>query len=148
MTFGAELFRLQFVSVAVGLLWFAWFRWNRRCGWDTSEQLPLLLLVSFVTAPYGAWPFDMVLLLPAIYQIVVRKSAEVPNSASGQSAPARFVLVGLVAVNLGCLVLNLFRTGSFWFLWVSPAILALYVASMKPTRRSGAAALPPVAVPA
>jgi hypothetical protein len=31
-------------------------------------------------------------------------------------------------VNLGCLAMNLLQTGSFWFLWVSPAVLALYAA--------------------
>jgi hypothetical protein len=34
-------------------------------------------------------------------------------------------------VDLGCLVMNLCQTGSFWFLWVSPAVLLLYVIHMK-----------------
>ena len=63
LTFGPENFRLQFVSVALGLVWFAWYRWQKRAEWNWGEQLPLGLLVSFVTAPYGAWPFDMVLLV-------------------------------------------------------------------------------------
>ena len=37
--------------------------------WDWTEQMPLLLLVSFVTASYGAWPFDLVILLPAVIQV-------------------------------------------------------------------------------
>jgi hypothetical protein len=135
------------VSVAIGLTWFGLYRWVRRRGWDTCEQLPLLLLVSFVTAPYGAWPFDMVLLLPAIFQMVVRRPADCPGAA-GPLTSARFVLAGLVAVNLGCLVLNLCRIGSFSFLWVSPAVLALYVAQMKFSRKTSAETTHPAAVPA
>lgn len=118
MIFGVELFRLQFVSVAIGAAWFAWHCANyslRRREWDWREQLPLLLLVSFVTAPYGAWPFDMVLLLPAAMWLLVNK-------------PGRtWIIAGLCAINLGCLVLNLVGIDSFWFLWVSPAVLGLFV---------------------
>jgi len=114
LLFGEGRFGLQFVPVAAGLAWFAW-HW-RRAGrtWDWAEQLPLLLLVSFVTAPYGAWPFDLVLLLPAVVRL----------PAGG--AP-RAVLVGLLAVNAACLAMNVMGTGSFPFLWVAPALLALYV---------------------
>ncbi|MBP3955693.1 DUF2029 domain-containing protein [Gemmata sp. G18] len=157
MAFGEQLFRLQFVSVGIGVIWFVWYRWAKRNTWDWTEQLPLLLLVSFVTAPYGAWPFDMVLLLPAVFAMVIgenlppaplpegkgdRTSAlkcYLPNhrgaragspftsgrGAGGVGSPP--ILAGLLAVNLGCLVINLLQLGSFWFLWVSPAVLLLYV---------------------
>jgi hypothetical protein len=123
LIFGEELFQLQFVPVALGLGWFAWHGWTMRRSWDWTEQLPLLLLVSFVTAPYGAWPFDMVLLLPAVLRLVVTwDSGREPTAG----AP-RVALAGLVAVNLGCVALNVLKVNSFWFLWVSPAVLALYV---------------------
>jgi Glycosyltransferase family 87 len=124
LAFGEELFRLQFVPVVLGLVWFVWYsqRYFRRNSseapvWDWCEQLPLLLLVSFVTAPYGAWPFDMVLLLPAVMLLVIRTE---PPFRLG-------VIAGLVAVNIGCLALNLFKVTSFWFLWVSPAVLGIYL---------------------
>jgi hypothetical protein len=142
----AELFRLQFVPVALGLAWFAW-HW-RRAGraWNWTEQLPLLLLVSFVTAPYGAWPFDMVLLLPAVVRLVLVSvrpltPAPLPQGERGEECPlprgeraasaasrvrSWFVLAGLLAVNLGCLLLNLLGATSFWFLWVGPTVLVLY----------------------
>ncbi|MBA4187672.1 MAG: hypothetical protein C0467_06590 [Planctomycetaceae bacterium] len=109
-----KLFRLQFVPVLFGLAWFGFYypRWFAR--WNWAEQLPLLLLVSFVTAPYGAWPFDMVLLLPAAMWLVIHRCS-------------RLTIAGLVAVNIGCLACNLLETGSFWFLWVSPVVLLLYV---------------------
>ena len=111
-------FGLQFVPVAVGLAWFAWHWRSTTKEWNWREQLPLLLLVSFVTAPYGAWPFDMVLLLPAAMWLVLRAGTAVRVGPS---------IAGLIAVNVGCLVLNLLKISSFWFLWVSPAVLLLYV---------------------
>ena len=118
---GVELFRLQFVPVAAGSAWFVWHWRKHGKEWDWREQLPLLLLVSFVTAPYGAWPFDMVLLLPAALWLMLH--AESPVRAP--------VIAGLVAVNVGCLVLNLLKFSSFWFLWVSPVVLLLYVAGTR-----------------
>jgi hypothetical protein len=118
LAFGEHLFRLQFVPILVGLAWFAW-HWRKTTEWHWREQLPLLLLVSFVTAPYGAWPFDMVLLLPAATALFV--SWDRGRLGRAVEGPG-----GLIAVNLGCLVLNLFKFSSFWFLWVSPAVLLLY----------------------
>ena len=50
-------------------------------------------------------------------------------------------VAGLIAVNLGCLVMNLLQTGSFWFLWVSPAVLLLYALRMR--RATSVARNPP-----
>src|SRR5262249_35353300 len=114
---GEALSRLQFVPLVVVLAWLGWHWRGLAADWNWTEQLPLLLLVSFVTAPYGAWPFDMVLLLPAAVQLVLL--AESPTRGP--------VVAGLIAVNLGCLALNVLGVTSFWFLWVSPAVLVLYV---------------------
>ena len=118
LAFGEEQFRLQFVSVLIGLAWFAWHWKQAGPHWNWTEQLPVLLLVSFATAPYGAWPFDMVLLLPAIVKLVTLQRIG--------------TLIALVAVNLACLLMNLFHTGSFAFIWVPPAILAVYALGTRP----------------
>ena len=113
MAFGETRFGLQFVPVVIGVGWFGW-HWRKHVrDWNWAEQLPVLILVSFVTSPYGAWPFDMVLLLPAvIYMFVVSRST--------------VILAALVVINLGCLVMNLAHLVSFWFIWVPPAVLAVY----------------------
>lgn len=131
MAFGAEHFRLQFVSVAVGLVWFAWYRWAKRADWNWTEELPVVLAVAFVTAPYGAWPFDMVLLLPAVFRLVLLALAELGAKPGWSAGAPRFTLAGLAAVNLGMLAQNLLQVGSFWFLWVSPAVLLLYALHMR-----------------
>ncbi|AWM38646.1 hypothetical protein GobsT_31730 [Gemmata obscuriglobus] len=131
MAFGSEHFRLQFVSVAIGLVWFVWYRWQRRCAWDWGSELPLILLVSFCTAPYGAWPFDMVLLLPAVFAVVT-KSLPSQLAPVEQRGSVFYPLFALAAVNAGCFVMNLFKLGSFWFLWMAPAVLLIY--SLRPRR--------------
>jgi hypothetical protein len=156
MAVGEEIFRLQFIPMMLGLLWFVWHRWYIRSYRssngpirDWCEELPLLLLVSFVTAPYGAWPFDMVLLLPATMWLILNAFSTPPSTLSPQSpfegrkdwgarqhvgkpvAKGQLIIAGLVAINLGCLILNLLHITSFWFLWVSPAVLGLYVLSQR-----------------
>ncbi len=124
LAFGEELFRLQFVPVILGVAWFAWY-WRRSgANWNWTEQLPLLLLVSFITAPYGAWPFDLPMLLPAIFAMVLAKPA--------MPARARIVLPALIAVNLACLLMNLLQIVSFWFIWVAPVLLMLHVIAVAP----------------
>lgn len=147
LAFGAEYFRLQFVSVALGLVWFAWHRRRAASGWNWRDQLPLLLLVSFVTAPYGAWPFDMVLLLPAAFAVAVPGLSELEERHSLSGVSLSFA--ALLAINLGCLVMNLLHIGSFWFLWVAPAMLLVYALHAPKTRTANAPlSLEPVAVPA
>src|SRR5262249_30713585 len=79
---GENPVRLPSVPVALGLFWFAWHWWKTAVRWDWVEQLPLLLLVSFVTAPYGAWPFDMVLLLPAVVWLVAVRAGSVSDGGN------------------------------------------------------------------
>jgi hypothetical protein len=51
---------------------------------------------------------------------------------------------GLLAINLGCLVLNLFQIGSFWFIWVGPAVLLVYAAHARRAAAGPAPQLAPV----
>jgi hypothetical protein len=126
LVFGAEYFRLQFVPVALGLAWFAWYRWKNRRDWDWLERLPPVLLVSFTTAPYGAWPFDMVLILPAAFALGLMSGAAWDVRPGWAPGSPRFTLAALAAVNAGCLAMNLAQSGSFLFLWVAPATLLVY----------------------
>ncbi len=112
VAFGSQHFGLQFVPVVLGLAWFAWHWWPRRRTWDWAAEVPTLLLVSFLTSPYGAWHFDLVLLL-----VVVLRRAGDP--AAGRLRWAYF------AMNLLMLAVNVSGATSVWFGWVAPAILIL-----------------------
>ncbi len=120
VAFGAELFGLQFVPVALGLAWFAWHWWPRRRTWDWAAELPTLLLASFLTSPYGAWHFDLVLLLV----VVLRRAG---NPAALRLRWAYFAMCGaMLAVSQSGLT-------SVWFGWVAPAILALDLLPLRQT---------------
>jgi hypothetical protein len=120
--FGAERFDLQFAPTLAGLAWLIAVGWrDRRREWNWAERMPMLLLVSFVTASYGAWPFDLVILLPAIIQV-----------AAGIAATAdrgRALIAGAVylAINAVALAMNLSHCTSETFVWMAPTLLAAYV---------------------
>ncbi len=118
---GAELFRLQFVPVVLGLIWWlidAMRTWQH--PWNWTDRLPLLLAVSFVTAPYGAWPFDLILLLP----MLLNDAAHLSHREQRPKIRGAVVVYGLIS--LGMLAMNLAKVGSFWFLWVAPALLSAH----------------------
>lgn len=119
-------FTLQFLPQLLGFTWLIWDLWTkRRRLWDWGERMPMLLLVSFVTTPYGAWPFDLVLLLPAVMQAgaVILRHGERDLIALG--------CIAFAAIDLGALALNVARAGSFWFIWMAPCLLLAYILLMR-----------------
>src|SRR5262249_3935554 len=54
-----------------GLFWLGWYGRRHRRTWDWRRRTPALLFASLLTAPYGAWPFDLGLLLPALLEVAV-----------------------------------------------------------------------------
>jgi hypothetical protein len=111
-----EAFWLQFAPTVPGLLWLAWYWRRHRRSWDWQRQAPALLFASLLTASYGAWPFDLVVLLPAILQVAVQLPA----------APRRVAALALALhLTVGTLALAqvLREAEYFWFLWLVPALL-------------------------
>ncbi len=128
---GEERFRLQFLAMLPGLAWFVPYWLRHRTAWDWKERLPPLLLVSLLTAAYGAWPFDLVLLLVPLVQV----AAEVQRGARGVQgfAAALFLTINGVA--------SMQLSGGveyFGFIWMTPALLLAYLALR---RRSAAASI-------
>jgi hypothetical protein len=109
-------FGLQFVPMLPGLVWLAWYWRGHRGAWDWGRQLPPLLFASFLTTAYGAWPFDLVLLLPAL----------LPAAVLLLDAPRRTVALAVgchLAINLLALAQLLADVEYFWFVWLTPALL-------------------------
>jgi hypothetical protein len=118
--FGAERFAWQFVPTVVGLAVLGLVvasGWPRQWCW--RQLTPSLLVWSFVVAPYGAWPFDLILLLPACFVLLLQQAPRLGLWGLRVTGSA------LVAINLGCLLLNLFRQPSYTFVWVAPAVALL-----------------------
>jgi hypothetical protein len=118
----------QFVPMVPGVVWLAWYWRRHRRDWDWAERLPAILFASFLTAPYGAWPFDLVVLLPALLQ----------RAAAMQGAPRRAALAfaAHLGITLLALIQLLHQAEYFWFVWLTPALLLLWLLSAPPARRA------------
>ncbi len=126
-TLGYELRKLlpgkpffsQFVPMLLAMI--ATFIWWRRSGtWSWERQLPLLLLVSVLATPYGAWAFDMVLLLTVL----------IPSAVSVLASGSKW-LIGLAAGSYlllnGMLLETIRHPGSQSNPWIAPIVLMGYI---------------------
>ena len=121
LALGEGQFRLQFLAMIPGLVWFVPYWWRQRRDWKWKEQLPLLLTVSMLTTAYGGWPFDLVLLLlPVLHAtaIVTRR---------GWNAVSMLALGMFVAINAIAATQLALQVEYFWFIWITPAVLAAYL---------------------
>ncbi|MBY0230435.1 MAG: DUF2029 domain-containing protein [Gemmataceae bacterium] len=109
-------FRWQFLPMLLGLGWLAW-AWPRLRERDWSEMLPPLLLASFITAPYGAWLFDAVLLLPALLAIPATRAA----------IRAWAVVTAITWAMLAARLAWRAPIGYLHFIWLAPALGAAYL---------------------
>jgi hypothetical protein len=91
--FGMQYAWLQFVPTVVGTVWFAVYWSRHRKTWQWEEHVPMLVLVSLVTAPY-AWNHDYVLTLPAFVALTVTLS----KTRTDWMLPCTFYLVLQVAI--------------------------------------------------
>jgi hypothetical protein len=121
LVFGEGQFRLQFLALIPGLVWFVPYWWMKRRDWEWKEQMPLLLTVSVLTTAYGGWPFDLVLLLLPIMH------AAATVARHGWNAVPIFALGLFVAINAIAVVQLALQVEYFWFIWITPAVLAAYL---------------------
>jgi len=127
--FGERRIWLQFVPTAIALLWFPIYWHGRRKNWHWEEQASLLILISFVATAYGAWPFDLVVLLVPLIQAAVRLSRD-GSMAAMAGGVAAYVLIDGTA-----LLLNVAGARYPAFIWMTPAIWLSYWVAMRPRGR-------------
>lgn len=142
LAFGAERFHLQFVPPLVGLAWLVPYWRCHDCDWDWIERMPMLLFVSLLTAAYGAWAFDLVVLLPALLYgaaIVIRGGR--PQRILG--AALAYLLVNGLALSM-----DLSEIDAFWFLWMTPTLMLLYIFLVIPASSQRKQGTPLLALPA
>jgi hypothetical protein len=65
-------FRVMFIPVLLMLPGVMMYWWMRRASWNWLHELPVLVLASLLAAPYGAWGFDLVILLLPVMVAVAR----------------------------------------------------------------------------
>jgi hypothetical protein len=110
-------------SVA-GLVWLLWYWQRHAAAWHWFSELPLVLVVSTATTGF-AWPFDYVILLPAVIQCAIWTSEM-------EKRPRRTIIAVHAALALimiaGKAVLGN-HVLSMWFFWMAPAFLFLYLST-------------------
>jgi len=111
----------QALPAVLALVWLVLYWSVNRVSWTWKEQTPLMLAVSVATSPYG-WLFDQVVVLPCVFQSL---------GWSGRSVrPVQVCIACLyVAVNVAILALIVTHHTTFWYAWVAPAWLFLFVVS-------------------
>lgn len=97
---------------------FAVWWWRHRASPPARlERLPWIVGLSLVAAPYGAWMFDLILLLAPVLAVAAQM-AIAPHR--------RTILIGaawLVCVNAMSLAMMLAAASSEWYVWFAPCVL-------------------------
>jgi hypothetical protein len=132
MWIAPERFWVQFVPMALVAAATSIFWWRSRGHCDWLRVTPVLVLLSLLTAPYGGWLFDLVLLLIPVVCATVAFGRTHGNSAI---AP---LLKGLIALNLLVLVVVPLLIGFVAgpYIWFTPLVgIACWLAMSVGTRR-------------
>jgi hypothetical protein len=133
-SFAVSLVPLAVLSAAVVVAW-------RRAGaaWDWAGAVPWLVLGSVLAAPYGAWLYDLVLLVIPILAVAARLTrAGAPRAGRVVAAGCFLATSGGVfaAVNLAPSVADI------RIAWVAPAVLAGVVLTGMASRRPPVGGVP------
>ena len=113
-------FRVMFVPVLLMLPCVALYWWVRKSNWNWNKELPVMTLASLLAAPYGAWGFDLVILLLPVLAGVARL-VETDNRVLNWKFGLCWALLNLLALftlKLGNSMCN------FWF---APATTVLFL---------------------
>ena len=119
LLFGIDKVWLQFVPILIGSIWFFFYYLRHKTSWIWSEQVPLLILISFVFGGY-AWTYDQVLSLVSIipaFIIILGKPWKLKSI---------YVVGFYILINLLDLFLHR-ELDEFWFVWLAPVILFWYL---------------------
>jgi hypothetical protein len=130
-------FGIQFVPTVVVAAAVVGYWWVKRKMWDWRVELPRLIFTSVIAAAYGAWLFDLVVLLVPVMHAVVRL---IPSPLGGKGNKAIFRLAIAYALVMGLAVffpilgltpLTGLKVGLHYFVWFAPAVLVFYVAALR-----------------
>jgi len=109
-------FAAMFIPLGVAVVGTVNYWVRQRVSFDRVRVLPMIVLISMLVTPYGAWAFDMVLLLVPIIALAVQRDRP------------EFERVNLYLL-AGWLIANLFTVLKMpaWNAWIAPAVALLYV---------------------
>ncbi len=96
-------------------------------------DLPKVILISFVTAAYGAWPYDMVVLYIGVVHLLtssVKLSIQLGENRRKNTIIQ--LLMGLwIVLNSMAFLMNLVEVEAFGFIWYPPSFAIIYFYGIK-----------------
>jgi hypothetical protein len=113
--FNLDGFLIEHLPTAAGAVWILIYWRRHRLEWVWTEHLPLILLVSIVTSPYS-WTYDHIVLLPAVIQ-----------TYSWLRDRATSVMTVYLTFNAIYLTARYFVPLDFWYFWMAPLFLSVYL---------------------
>jgi hypothetical protein len=122
-----DRFWIQFVPTVVTAAAVAVYWVRRRRAWDWAAETPRLVFASVLTAAYGAWIFDLVVLLVPAVAVAARLADRDRRTA----LPYALAVVALSLLTVFSFAVKEWFTGSaatglHLFVWFAPAAFALY----------------------
>jgi hypothetical protein len=126
LLFGSDRFGLQFLTLVPGLAWFMVEWLLHRADWNWKERLPALLFASLLIAPYGAWPFDLTVLLIPVLRVAT--GYRISGATAGMAAAL------YVGANVLAAASVVGRVDFFWWIWLTPALLLAYAVAVRRPR--------------
>ena len=115
--FAAQFIPFGIAMTAAPLVWFV-----RRREWRWREAMPMIVLVSVLTAAYGAWAFDLVVLLLPVLQVGVWLIQSANRLLIASATAGYLILNGLV-------LRTIMHVGSQANAWIAPVVFGIYVAA-------------------
>jgi hypothetical protein len=106
---------LSYPPTALSCIWGLAYFWRRRHAWDWMRDGCLLMLVSFLTAPY-AWLFDNCVAMPALM-----------HGAYQTTSRTLLTILVLASVTVDVAFMSGVGNLSSYYLWTAPAWLAWYL---------------------
>jgi hypothetical protein len=118
--FGIEYFWLQFVPSGLGALGLLFYWQRHRTRWCWSEQIPLITLVSTMTAAYG-WTFDHTASVLALLPIAILVLED-------DWRRKRWAKAGVLFAYLAFDTVAIFSSREqLWYWWMAPFLLLWYL---------------------
>jgi hypothetical protein len=117
--FGRERTWLAFLPMMAGLFWLGLYALRNRADWMWADRIPLLLLVSVVTAPFG-WSYDQVVLIPVLLHAMIQLFATCRRLIMYSA------IISYLAIDIAAFAFHA-RFNDFWLIWLAPVLLIWYL---------------------
>jgi hypothetical protein len=126
LSFGEQPLFLQFIPSLLGIIWGIGYWITYRKRWDWPKELPLLILVSLLTASYG-WIYDQVLLVFVLMQCAIALYGH------GRDSRKTLLILGYFFFNLAAMSQNLLGFKDIYYTWMMGGWIILYFLCLRIT---------------